>query len=259
MSRVKPSAAPWRDDARFCAAVQSGFERKVYVIVAAQLLVTTAVSALFMYHGATRDFVLRSSWGGTIATLATFGFLSGTQIWTVGTLCAILELSGLGGVVFQAVVLTAAATMGLTVYTLRSKRDFSLLGASLHAGLSVLVWGGLANMVLVATLGSSAVPDLVSLALSLGGACVFAGYICYDTYLLANRLGPDDYIAAASALYIDIVNFFMDLVRITFDLQRRRCVEVEEEKNREDVHSRMEEAGELLKLTKSEMLTLLKK
>ncbi|KAJ1629911.1 inhibitor of apoptosis-promoting Bax1-domain-containing protein [Pavlovales sp. CCMP2436] len=250
MSRVKPDAAPWRDDAHFYAAVQSGFVRKVYAIVAAQLLVTTAVSALFMYHGATRDFVLGSSWGGTIATLATFGFLSGAQMykdsyplnmallggftlaisWTVGTLCAILELSGLGGVVFQAVALTAAATMGLTVYTLRSKRDFSLLGASLHAGLSVLVWGGLANMVLVATLGSSAVPDLVSLALSLGGACVFAGYICYDTYLLANRLGPDDYIAAALSLYLDIINLFMDLLRIMLELQRRR--EEEEKKKR---------------------------
>jgi FtsH-binding integral membrane protein len=256
MSRAKASGAAWRDDARFHAAVQSGFVRRVYSLLALQLLVTTAVSALFMYHGGTRYFVLRTheAWGGTVSTLATFGFLFGSQAyrdsyplnlgllwgftlaisWSVGTLCAILELSGLGGVVLQAIGLTAVATVGLSAYALRSKRDFSLIGATLHAGLSALVVGGFANLLLMWVIGSSAVPDLVSLALALGGACVFSGFLVYDTYLLANRLGPDDYIAAATALYLDILNLFLDLLRILLDVQWRRAEEVQEEEEEEE-------------------------
>ena len=58
-------------------------------------------------------------------------------------------------------------TAGLTVYTLRSKTDFSYLGAGLGAALWVLLLGGLLAMF---------VPGM-HLALAMGGAVLFSAYI----------------------------------------------------------------------------------
>ena len=63
--------------------------------------------------------------------------------WGVAVTCARFQQRGLGLVVLEAVGLTASVTAALTVYTLRSKADFSFLGAGLGAGLWVLILGGL--------------------------------------------------------------------------------------------------------------------
>jgi hypothetical protein len=36
----------------------------------------------------------------------------------------------------------------------------------------------------------------------------------YDTWLIANKLGPDQFIEATLMLYLDIVNLFLELLRI---------------------------------------------
>ena len=43
--------------------------------------------------------------------------------------CAQYAAHGMGFIVLQAVLLTASVTAALTLYTLRSKRDFSFMGA----------------------------------------------------------------------------------------------------------------------------------
>jgi FtsH-binding integral membrane protein len=101
-------------------------------------------------------------------------------------------------------------TAGLTVYTLRSKTDFSYLGAGLGAALWVLLLGGLLAMF---------VPGM-HLALAMGGAVLFSAYIVYDVHMIANRLSPDEYIHASISLYLDIVNLFLHLLRILSELQR---------------------------------------
>ena len=63
--------------------------------------------------------------------------------WSVGAVCAQYAAHGMGMIVLQAVFLTASVTVALTVYTLRSKTDFSFLGAGLGSALWVLIFGGL--------------------------------------------------------------------------------------------------------------------
>ena len=46
------------------------------------------------------------------------------------------------------------------------------------------------------------------------GALVFCLYIVYDTDMICNRLGYDDYIPAAIELYLDLVNLFFFLLRL---------------------------------------------
>lgn len=57
-------------------------------------------------------------------------------------MCASLQTSGAGEIVWQAFVITSAIFVGLTLFTLVSKADFSWLGAVVFAGLiGLIAWG----------------------------------------------------------------------------------------------------------------------
>lgn len=42
--------------------------------------------------------------------------------------------------------------------------------------------------------------DLVYAA---GGCLIFSGYVVYDTYMISNRLSPDEFILGAISLYLE--------------------------------------------------------
>mmetsp|Transcript_15616 Transcript_15616/g.51561 ORF Transcript_15616/g.51561 Transcript_15616/m.51561 type:complete len:245 (+) Transcript_15616:55-789(+) len=212
------------------AAVQRGFLRKVFGLVAAQLALTAALSAAFMFYAPLRSFAIHNHWMMMVSFVASLGLLVACQVyahshptnlyllfgftlamaWSVATTCGAFAAAGLGLIVLEALALTASVTAGLTVYTLRSKTDFSYLGAGLGAALWVLLLGGLLAMF---------VPGM-HLALAMGGAVLFSAYIVYDVHMIANRLSPDEYIHASISLYLDIVNLFLHLLRILAELQR---------------------------------------
>lgn len=50
---------------------------------------------------------------------------------------------------------------------------------------------------------------------------VFARSV-YDTWLIANKLSPDQYIEATLMLYLDIANLFLELLRILQHLNHGR-------------------------------------
>jgi FtsH-binding integral membrane protein len=133
--------------------------------------------------------------------------------WGVAVTCARFQRAGLGLVVLEAVGLTASVTTGLTLYTLRSKQDFSYLGAGLGAGLWVLIIGGL----IASLTGLSG----MHFALSVGGAALFSLYIVYDVHEISKRMSPDEYVPAAISLYLDIVNLFLHILRILAAMQQR--------------------------------------
>lgn len=56
---------------------------------------------------------------------------------------------------------------------------------------------------------------------SLLGALLFCGYIVFDVNLLATRLDVDDYIWGSVALYLDVINLFMYILRILGQNQDR--------------------------------------
>lgn len=49
---------------------------------------------------------------------------------------------------------------------------------------------------------------------SLIGALLFSGYIILDVHLLATRMDVDDYIWSSVALYLDILNLFLYILRL---------------------------------------------
>jgi modulator of FtsH protease len=112
----------------------------------------------------------------------------------------------------DAFLLTAAAFVGLSGYTLVSRRDFSNLGAALTIGLFVLIGATLLGLFVHAAVFHLAVASV--------GVLLFAGYILYDTSVIM-REGEGDAVGAALRLFLDIVNLFLLLLRI-LSSQRER-------------------------------------
>ena len=60
----------------------------------------------------------------------------------------------------------------------------------------------------------------IDLLYAIGGTILFSGYIVYDTYLINNRLSPDEYIMAAISLYLEYVRIPLS----HFPLTHPRCL-----------------------------------
>jgi len=205
--------------------IRAGFIRKVYSILSIQLVVTAITAATFMLHDGTREYVLHTPSMFYAAMFLPLGFIMALycyknkhphnmyilggftlcEAYTVGVICAMYQANGMGLIVLQALMLTAAIFISLSAYTLTSKKDFTFLGAGLSAGLIVLIFWGLLNMFFPFNMG-------FRMVFSLLGALLFAGYILYDTSQIMHNLGPDDYIEASISLYLDIINLFLYLL-----------------------------------------------
>eukprot|EP00931_Biecheleriopsis_adriatica_P086882 TRINITY_DN61440_c0_g1_i1.p1 TRINITY_DN61440_c0_g1~~TRINITY_DN61440_c0_g1_i1.p1 ORF type:complete len:287 (+),score=65.21 TRINITY_DN61440_c0_g1_i1:78-863(+) len=211
------------------ANVRLGFIRKVYGILAVQMVTTVLVCWSMMANKSIRSSAVRLLSSGWVSLayfvplvacifalqvfknnypcnfylLATFTLLMASN---VGLVCAAFYEAGLGMLIFQAFGLTAVIFVTLSVYALTSKQDFSFMGSFLGAGLMVLIFAGFLGIFW---------PGLVNnLVYSTCGALLFAGYIVYDTYRINKVFGPDDFIIAAIELYLDIINLFLYILQI---------------------------------------------
>uniref|UniRef100_A0A915IB04 CASP-like protein n=1 Tax=Romanomermis culicivorax TaxID=13658 RepID=A0A915IB04_ROMCU len=115
-------------DARL--AIRLGFLRKVFGILAVQLLITTAVGIIFVSTPVLKAAVIQ--W-------YEFPYKTGCQSYTVGVVASFAEKD----VVVQAFFLTTVVVISLLFYTMQTKRDFSAMGSSLFAVLCVLIIGGI--------------------------------------------------------------------------------------------------------------------
>ena len=111
------------------------------------------------------------------------------------------------GVIGQAAVLTIGAFGILTLYAFVSRRDFSAWGSFLMVGLWVLI----ATMVLNFFFQNAA----VGLWLAAVTVLLFSGLLVFDTWRLRNVYGPDEYVGAAVQIYLDLLNMFMAILRLT--------------------------------------------
>ena len=201
------------------------FIRKVYCILAVQMLLTGAVSAWMILHTPTQVYVLTHAWPVytsmalsiiLILVLMCFkdqhpqnmvllGLFTFVEAFLVGTVTTAYCASGYKGVVLEAVFLTCAVFVGLTLFTFQSKIDFSFLGAGLSMGLGVLILWGLASLIFGFNAGYY---------YALFGCIIFCGYILFDTWLIMEQLSPHEYVLAAIMLYLDIINLFLYILRL---------------------------------------------
>jgi hypothetical protein len=208
------------------------FIRKVYSILAVQLIASFAVCAFMALHQPTHVYVLTHAWPVVLSIflsfllimtlmcykdkspqnmylLAAFTFVEAFMVGTVTT--AYAEENA--GIVLEAVFLTGAIFIGLTVFTFQSKIDFSFLGAFLSMGLGALIlWGFFAMLFGVGT----------GYVYALLGCIIFSGYILFDTWLIMDKLNPHEYVLAAIMLYLDIINLFLYILQLLVSSDDRR-------------------------------------
>lgn len=113
--------------------------------------------------------------------------------------------------VFLVFLLTFAIFGLLSAYAMFTDTDFTGMGTYLFAALA-----GLCLMSLILCFFPGEMAAKVQAGI---GAILFSFYIVYDTQLIMGgkhkiQFGIDDYVFAALNIYMDILNLFLDLLRI---------------------------------------------
>ncbi|XP_037369945.1 protein lifeguard 4 [Talpa occidentalis] len=201
--------------------IRMAFLRKVYSILSLQVLLTTVTSTIFLYFESMRTFVRESPALLLVFALGSLGLifaltlnrhkhplnlylLFGFTLLEALSVAFVVTLYDVN-VVLQAFILTTAVFLGLTIYTLQSKRDFGKFGAGLFAVLWILCLSAILRLFFYS--------ETMELVMAAVGALLFCGFIIYDTHSLMHRLSPEEYVLAAINLYLDIINLFLHMLR----------------------------------------------
>lgn len=214
-------------------SIRHAFIRKVYLILASQLLVTTAIVAVFTFVEPVRYFVQRNkaiywtSYAVYIVTHLVLVCCKGPRRkfpWNVILLSVFtLALSYMTGsissyydtkAVFLALGITAVVCIAVTVFCFQTKVDFTKCqGLFCVLGIVVFVTGIITTIVL-----SFKYILWLHMLYAAIGAIVFTMFLAYHTQLLiGNRkhsISPEEYVFAALSIYVDIIQIFLFLLQI---------------------------------------------
>ncbi|GAB4841641.1 Protein LIFEGUARD 2 [Ancistrocladus abbreviatus] len=205
------------------------FIRKIYSIISLQLLATIAVGAVVVSVHPIAHFFVSTGAGLALYIVLIFvpfitlcplyyyhqkhpvnymllGIFTLSLAFVVGLTCAYTS----GKVILESVILTAAVVVALTLYTfwaVKRGHDFNFLGPFLFGALFVLILFALIQSLF--PLGKISVMIYGCLA-----SIIFCGYLIYDTDNLIKRYSYDEYIWAAVALYLDVINLFLSLLTL---------------------------------------------
>ena len=114
-------------------------------------------------------------------------------------------------VIGEAALLSAVIVAGLGSYVWISGKDFGGIGKFLIFALIGLLVVGLVRFFVAFSPG-------VNLLYAFVGAAIFIGFTLYDFSNIKFRYGPNDYVIATVALYLDFLNLFWFLVQILLSL-----------------------------------------
>jgi len=210
--------------------IRNAFVRKVYTILFCQIVATCIVSGGLSQSSSAISWVQTHIWAfyvpmfGTLINLGLLYWKRHSHPWNFVLLSTftVMEAFTLGvvvafynhTVVMQALLITLGIFLGLTLFTFQSKYDFSGLGPWLFGGLIALVMTGIVGMFIPFN-------STMDLIYAIGGSLLFSGYIVYDTYMINQRLSPDEFIVGAISLYLDFINLFLSILRLLNNLQER--------------------------------------
>jgi len=211
-------------------SVRMAFIRKVYCILLAQLTVTIAFISLFLFVKPVQMYSANHPWLWAVAMVMTFvclitlaccpdvrrNFPTNMILLGLFTMCESFLLGAAASCynkdeVLMAVGITAAVVLGLTIFAMQTKWDFTMCSGGLFVVLIVLlVFGILAIFI------HNRIVDIIYASL---GALVFSLYLVFDTQLMMGgkhqySISPEEYIFAALNLYLDIVNLFLFILSI---------------------------------------------
>ncbi|KAI5478343.1 bax inhibitor family protein [Pseudohyphozyma bogoriensis] len=209
--------------------VRNAFIRKVYSILFCQILLSAVVGGVMMTEsvsGWVREhsglmlipmfgaigvmiatYVKRHSHPSNILLLGLFTLL---EAITVGSVLSYYNST----IVLQAFVITTFVFIGLTLFTFQSKYDFDGMAPYLFGALLVFFLTGLVGLFIPYS-------NTVDIVMAGAGTLLFSAYIVFDTHLLLKRLSVEDWVLACISLYLDILNLFLQILRLLSDIQDR--------------------------------------
>ncbi len=210
-------------------SLRMGFIRKVYGILSGQLLLTFLFCCLSMTSTKFAKFQLTNPGLMIICMLIDVVLLiflmcnpnslkkvpQNYIFLAVFTLCESYIVSAICAgtnprLVFMAASMTIGMTLILTYYACTTKEDFTVMGASLFIGISVLFLFSFFFMFTHNT--------IIHILLCCASMVIYSVYLVYDTQLLLGNkmcaLDYDDYIIGAMMLYVDIIQLFLNLLEI---------------------------------------------
>jgi len=210
--------------------IRNAFVRKVYSILFCQILATCIVGGCISQSSSAMSWIVTHVWAfyvplfGTLINLGLLYWKRHSHPWNFVLLSTftVMEAFTLGVtvsffdnvIVMQALLITLGVFLGLTLFTFQSKYDFSGMGPWLFGGLIALLMTGLVGIFIP----FSRTMDLV---FAIGGCLIFSGYVVYDTYMINNRLSPDEFIMGSISLYLDFINLFLSILRLLSNMQDR--------------------------------------
>src|SRR5690242_678844 len=115
---------------------------------------------------------------------------------------------GMGAVVLNAAMTTAAVTLAAGTYGYTTKRDLSGMGGILFVGLI--------GVIIASVVGIFIQLPLLYIGISAVAAVLFTGFLVYDLNRVAQMRGATEgqTILLAVRVYLDIVNLFLALLRL---------------------------------------------
>ncbi|XP_017117264.1 protein lifeguard 1 isoform X1 [Drosophila elegans] len=218
-------------DLEFCnSSIRRGFIRKVYLILLLQMITSLVVITALTIDKQVRLGVAKSTWMfllalfTVVAILVTLAcnenlrrrsplnllFLSAFTI-AESFLLAIAACRFAPMEIFIAVLITAAVCLGLTLFALQTRYDFTMMGGFLLSSLIILLLFGILTIFVGGGLFTYVYASI--------SALLFSVYLVYDTQLMMGgrhrySISPEEYIFAAINLYMDVINIFLDILQI---------------------------------------------
>ncbi|PLB35780.1 Bax inhibitor-1 family protein [Aspergillus candidus] len=218
------------DDFKFGGMVAEGtlpvrmqFVRKVYAILTMQLLLTTFMSSISFFSDTYRSWIQSNFWLMIVSVFGALGmmlvtywkrksypanllFLSGFTILEAYSISVAVSFYD-ARIVVQALVLTLGMFVALTLFACQTRYDFTNWMPYLFGALWFAILFGFVAMFFPAS-------GTVQLVYSGLIAIIFCGYILVDTQMIMRHYHVEEEIAASIALYLDILNLFLAILRI---------------------------------------------
>lgn len=213
--------------------VRRNFIKKVYGILTCQLIFTFLIGLIMNSVSGARDFAV-SDGGQALLWISIVGMfvimifmicnerlaktspcnyvMLGLFTLCVSYMVGIVTLAYQISSVLIAFGLTAGITIVLTIYAFQTRYDYTDMGSYLLAVLTGVILTGIINIFV-----QNQVLQIIIAGVS---AILFSFYIVYDTQLIVGgdhkkyQFGTDDYVFAAIALYLDIINLFLAILQI---------------------------------------------
>jgi len=214
------------------STVRKGFLKKVFGLVTIQLIFTFGTNFIFSLDSI-KTFVQDPAniglyylaFIGMFACVITISCCSNVarsypQNYFVLALLTFFQSYMLGvitsfydtQIVFMAEIITLSISCALTLYAIQTKYDFTDKGGYLLAALMGLLVFGILNIFIQNQFVHTIYASL--------GAILFSLYLVYDVQLVAGgkhrkyQLSPDEYVFAAVAIYLDIINLFLYILSL---------------------------------------------